>query len=125
MRRFRHKLEGRQKVAGFVEGEKSVRIGYFKAFKVFGECTHVHERSDEFYITARGKGTIWVNGKIMRLRPGMPLKVERGEPHRLLSVYEGPLELYVIKVPDEFDDKKRVETPKELKELMERHKLLL
>ena len=105
MKRYLHKLNGRTKIMGYSTGDRDLSIGYFNHYKITGEDTHRHEESDEIYITTKGRGTIWVNGKILRLKPGMPLRVEKGEPHRMLSVFRGPLEVYTIKVPDNYDDK--------------------
>ncbi len=123
MKRYYHKLDGRRRFMGYSTGDTDLSIGYFNGDKFIKENTHIHRESDEIYIPVKGMATIWVNGKILRLRPGMPLRVEKGEPHCMLSIFRGPLEIYVIKVPDKYDDKIIIETPRKLNELIHKHGL--
>ena len=123
MKTYLHSLKGRQKILGYQTGDSDLYIAFFSANKVMEETTHLHSSSDEIYVTTKGKGTIWVNGKIYRLEPGIVRKVEKDEPHKVLSVYGGELEYIAIKT-NTVDDKVELETPPELLELMKKHNLI-
>ena len=123
MKTYRHGSEGRHRVIGYHTNDSDLYIAFVSGSRITGETTHIHTDSDELYITVRGKGTIWVNGKIYRLQHGVIKRVGKGEPHRVLSVYEAPLVYYTIKI-NTLDDKVDIVTPPELLELMKRQGLI-
>jgi|SRR3989344_41446 len=123
MKQFKHEPTGRQRFMGYSTNDKDVSIIFYGTDKIQGEIPHFHQDSNEVYLTTNGQGAIWINGKVYRMRPGQPIKVEKGEPHMVLSVIRGPLEYYVIKTPDTSDDRIQIETPAELTDLLKKHNI--
>jgi mannose-6-phosphate isomerase-like protein (cupin superfamily) len=127
MKKYSFKSEGYQRLVGVVTGDDDIGIGYARG-ELSKVTTHKHTRSAEYYICTRGSGTIWVaprEGKprIYRLSPGIIRKIEKDEPHLLLSILREPYEVFSFQVPGGID-KVDVDEPPELKELMKRHGLL-
>lgn len=122
MKIYTHGRDGRHRVIGYHTGDKDVYIPFFSGARITNETLHIHTDSDEIYIPIQGKGTIWVNGKTYRLQPLVLIRVEKGEPHRVLSVDEAPFAYYAVKTTT-LDDKVDLETPDELLKLMRRSNL--
>ncbi len=121
MKKYSYALTERKRFMGFMTGDNDLSILYSSVAEPKGEGLHYHTESDEIYLPIEGRGTLWVDGKIYRLRPGIVIRVEKGEPHQLLSVSKPPLKLCVAKTPDLSDDKVEIETPEALQRLMGRH----
>ena len=123
MRVYHFTGKSRERISGFSTGDLDASFGhnYQKDRKFEDENVHIHTDSDEYYLGISGKSTLWVSGRILRIGKGDLVKIEVGEPHRLLCAHRTPAELYTIKVPDTVDDKYPVETPIELRELMKKH----
>jgi mannose-6-phosphate isomerase-like protein (cupin superfamily) len=46
-----------------------------------GPPKHIHTTFDEVFEIANGTLTVWVDGKIIRLKPGEKLRIPKGTPH--------------------------------------------
>ena len=92
MKKYYHPLEGKKRFMGYNSGDVNLSIQYSSKSDYKGEKPHIHTESEEIYLTLRGRATIWVNGKIHRLKPGNPIKIEKNEPHAVLSVSKGPFD---------------------------------
>ncbi|MBI4173752.1 MAG: cupin domain-containing protein [Candidatus Aenigmarchaeota archaeon] len=123
MKTYTHSMEPGQRshVFGLVTGDHDAALGFYSGADVPGEAVHYHEESDEIYLPVRGRGAIWVAGKIYPLQPGVVRRVEKGTPHRLLSLNMS-FACYSIQVPS-LGDKVELETPLPLQDLLRRHNL--
>lgn len=47
-----------------------------------GPPKHVHDNFDEYFEIANGELSVWLDGKIVKLKPGQRLHVPKGTPHK-------------------------------------------
>jgi len=47
-----------------------------------GPPKHVHDNFDEIFAIENGELTVWIDGKIKKLRPGEVLHIPKGTPHQ-------------------------------------------
>lgn len=47
-----------------------------------GPPKHVHGNFDEYFEVANGELTLWIDGKIVKLKPGQKLHIPAGTPHK-------------------------------------------
>lgn len=105
MKKYNFELKGRQRVMGYSTGDSDVSISSFHGDEIVGEENHYHTDSDEIMIVVKGEGVLQVDEREVDLKPGCLIRIEKGEKHRVLKVTKAPIEYYVIKVPDNKDDK--------------------
>jgi mannose-6-phosphate isomerase-like protein (cupin superfamily) len=56
----------------------SAEIGPFAA----GPPKHIHESFDEYFEVANGELSVWVDGKVVKVKPGQKLHIPKGTPHK-------------------------------------------
>ena len=58
-----------------------------------------HPRSDQWLFVIRGQGKALVEGKSIRLKPGVLLLIEKGERHQILATGRAPLRTVNVYCP--------------------------
>lgn len=56
----------------------STEVGPFAG----GPPKHIHGNFDEYFEVANGELTLWIDGKIVKLKPGQKLHIPAGTPHK-------------------------------------------
>jgi mannose-6-phosphate isomerase-like protein (cupin superfamily) len=73
-----------------------------KAGEEIGE--EVHEDRDQFFRIEKGKGEVWIDRKVTKIKAGMAIIVPAGARHNLKNTGEKSLKLYTIYAPPEHLD---------------------
>ena len=60
---------------------------------------HAHERQEESFLGLEGECEVWVNGKLVVLKPGDYLACEIGEAHYFRNVTDKNFKAVFIKAP--------------------------
>ncbi len=120
MRQYEHPWEEpvRMRVSGSKTGEVNLSFNYSFINGIEGNDFHFHEGSTELYVPHRGSFILWVEGKLFGLRPGREVRVDQGERHKFVTLYQAPVGIFAIQSPSVLD-KKVLEMPSELKEMIE------
>ena len=64
----------------------------------------VHEDRDQFFRVEKGKGEIWIDGAMTRIKSDMAMIVPAGARHNVKNTGDEPLKLYTIYGPPEHMD---------------------
>jgi mannose-6-phosphate isomerase-like protein (cupin superfamily) len=64
-----------------------------------GGPDNLHPASDQWTFVVAGEGEAIVQGKVLALRPGVLLLVERGETHEIRNTGAAPLHTFSVYVP--------------------------
>ena len=64
----------------------------------------VHKDHDQFFRVEKGKGEIWIDGNMTKIRSDMAMIVPMGARHNVKNTGEKPLKLYTIYSPPEHQD---------------------
>jgi mannose-6-phosphate isomerase-like protein (cupin superfamily) len=75
--------------------EKDGAAGEVHLVQIQDAKLHYHERTDEFYYVAAGRGTMTLDGEEVELHPGVVVYVPRGVRHKA----RGDLTVLVVCVP--------------------------
>ena len=65
----------------------------------------VHNDRDQFFRVEKGKGEIWIDGNMARIKSDMAMIVPAGARHNVKNTGEKPLKLYTIYAPPEHIDR--------------------
>lgn len=64
----------------------------------------VHEDRDQFFRVEKGKGEIWIDGVVSRIKSDMAMLVPAGARHNIKNTGDKKLKLYTIYAPPEHAD---------------------
>jgi mannose-6-phosphate isomerase-like protein (cupin superfamily) len=67
-----------------------------------GEETH--QDRDQFFRVEKGKGEVWIDGQMTRIKSDMAVIVPAGARHNVTNTGDKPLNLYTIYAPPEHAD---------------------
>lgn len=73
----------------------------------------VHEDGDQFFRIEKGKGEIWIDGVMSKVKSDMAMIVPAGARHNVKNTGEKPLKLYTIYSPPRHRDGAVFETQRE------------
>jgi mannose-6-phosphate isomerase-like protein (cupin superfamily) len=63
-----------------------------------------HEDGDQFFRVEKGKGEIWIDGVVSKIKSDMAMIVPAGARHNVKNTGDKPLKLYTIYSPPEHVD---------------------
>ena len=66
-----------------------------------GPPAHFHRHTDEFFYVLDGELDVWVEGRHVRLKPGMSATLPRGLVHRFDNLTERPTKVLAVVTPGE------------------------
>lgn len=64
----------------------------------------VHDDGDQFFRVEKGKGEIWIDGTVSKIKSDMAMIVPAGARHNVKNTGDKPLKLYTIYSPPEHID---------------------
>lgn len=64
----------------------------------------VHEDRDQFFRIEKGKGEVWIDGVVSKIKSDMAMIVPAGARHNIRNTGEKKLKLYTIYTPPEHID---------------------
>ena len=64
----------------------------------------VHEDRDQFFRVEKGRGEIWIDGKVTKIKSDMAMIAPAGARHNVKNTGDKPLKLYTIYAPPEHAD---------------------
>ena len=64
----------------------------------------VHPDRDQFFRVEKGKGEIWIDGKMTKIESDFAMVVPAGAKHNIKNTGEKPLKMYTLYGPPEHED---------------------
>lgn len=61
----------------------------------------VHSDRDQFFRVEKGKGEVWIDGAVTKLKSDMAIVVPAGARHNVKNTGDKPLKLYTLYAPPE------------------------
>jgi mannose-6-phosphate isomerase-like protein (cupin superfamily) len=65
----------------------------------------VHQSGDQFFRVEKGKGEVWIDGKMTKFKSDDAFLVPAGARHNVINTSHKPLKLYTLYSPPEHHDK--------------------
>ena len=64
----------------------------------------VHQDRDQFFRVEKGKGEVWIEGRLSKIRSDDAIIVPAGARHNIVNTGDKPLQLYTLYAPPEHRD---------------------
>ena len=65
----------------------------------------VHQSGDQFFRVEKGKGEVWIDGKMTKIKSDDAFLIPAGARHNVINTDHKPLKLYTLYSPPQHHDK--------------------
>ena len=70
----------------------------------------VHQSGDQFFRVEKGKGEVWIDGKMTKIESDDAFLIPAGARHNVINTDHKPLKLYTLYSPPQHHDKFTAQT---------------